>query len=221
MASSISNEYLTIDSVSAATDWVISMPTRRYHVAGRGRTVDGVSSATTGIYSPTGKGGPTGAFSNSLGGDSASNVTQYASNGRSSCVRTSAYAYFDREENTPAAPATGDVISPSTPEVADVVQLCGEVTVVGVNQTGLTASAVMGGAVAYTSLDLDAGYDEGWAVLGLSFATSDNTVRNTMGGLPVIGQAFVTAFNPATPDGAATYGANWNHRFAPVPSVTP
>ncbi len=200
----ISNEFITLDSVSADTDWVISMPTRRYHVAGRGQATDGVDAATTGFYDPAGATGPTGAFANtSL--TAADQVTRYADNGRSSCVRVGGYTYFNREEQSPAAPTVGDVISPDVPVETPNTELCGEVTVVGMNQNGATSSGVLGGQVAYSQLTLE--YETGWGTLDM-----DNGL-NVDGGLPVVGQAFVKAFNPTTTSGAATYGVQWQHNF--------
>lgn len=209
LRSAISNEFITLDSVSADTDWVISMPTRRYHVAGRGTDTDGVDAATTGFYDPAGALGPTGAFSNVHAGNAAEQVTRYASNGRSSCVRVGGYDYFDREEQQPSGDPTIDVISPSVPEEAATTELCGEVTIVGINQNGATSSGVLGGQVAYSHLGLE--YETGWGTLYM-----DNGF-NDLGGLPVVGQAFVKAFNPTTTSGAATYGVQWQHNFTPAP----
>lgn len=201
-ASVVTNEYLVIGGASVDTDWVLSMPTKRYHVAGRGTIAQGVASTTTGFYAPQDKTGAQGAFAD---------VTKYAADGRSSCVTVGGYDYYNREEGRPGTTPTVDVISPNTPADPTIVKLCGEVTVVGVNQTG-SASAVMGGSVAYTNLALDPGYNEGWATLALT--TTSNTA-----GLPMIGQAFASAYNPAATAGSAFYGANWKHRFTPEAGV--
>lgn len=204
--SAVANEYLTLDDVSEETDWVVSLPTRRYHVAGRGRTADGVVSTTSGFYNPIDKGGPTGPFRNPNYGQQ--DVTEYDTDGRGAKVKlgSGAYTYWDREERKPAVD-TGIVISPTPPSESPVVRLPGEVTVVGINQSG-SSSAVLGANVAYTSLGLAAGYIEGWAILSLTH-TSNGWV-----GLPAVGQAFVSAIHPQVSAGVSGgFGANWNHRY--------
>lgn len=210
MTASLTNEYLTSSTVGAATDWVISMPTRRYHVAGRGTSSDGVSTSTTGYYDPTDKLGPTGPFSNS----SSKVFVEYAADGRSACVKLSsgAYKYYNREEGTPGSAPTVDVISPNT--VADVpaVRLCGEVTVVGVNGAS-SASSVLAGHVAYTNVTFDSGYVEGWARLDLS--KQSDGAASPWSGLPVIGQAFIKAVHPQVAAGTSgVFGGNWKHRLS-------
>lgn len=203
----IGNEYLTLDAVSEETDWVLSMPTRRYHVAGRGRVADGVVSTTSGFYNPVDKGGPTGPFRNPNFGQQ--DVTEYDTNGRGAKIKlnSGAYSYWDREERKPAAD-TGIVISPTPPTQVDQVRLPGEVSVVGINQQGSAASRVMGATVTYTNLQLNAGYVEGWALLNLAHASNGWT------GLPVLGQAFVSAYHPQVAAGTSGgFAANWSHRY--------
>ena len=55
--------------------------------------------------------------------------------------------------------------------------------------------------------DIDVGYQDGWMKL--------NTPGATATGLPVLGQAFVSAFNPAVSDGTAgNFNMGWSHRYA-------
>jgi hypothetical protein len=209
LAAGLTNEYLTLGAIGEKTDWVISMPTRRYHVAGRGTTSDGVSSSTTGFYNPIDKAGPTGPFRNVT----AQSLVEYSADGRTACVKIGGYTYYNREEGMPGAISVGDVISPNEPSATPAVRLCGEVTVVSINNAG-TSSGVLGGNVALTSLTLEAGYEEGWARLSLNNGAAD------WAGLPAIGQAFVTATHPGVQPGVSGgFGGNWKHRVD-VPAVT-
>ncbi len=214
LANGLSNEYITEDGISAETDWVVSLMTRRYHVAGRGRQQDGVSTATSGFYNPTDKVGPTGPFLN-VDNAASSNVTitkltEYASDGRSAKVKIGAYSYWGREEQKPGTSGAGVVISPNELEEPTVVRLPAEVSVIGINQGAVTASKVLGSEAAlnFTNLDLNSGFVNGWATLNL-----DNGANNWLG-LPAVGMAFVKAVHPSVAAGVSgVFGGNWTHRY--------
>jgi len=164
----VANEYLTGGLASTETDWVFSMPTRRYHVAGRG---------------DTGGGGAIFPF------DTAHSYT-------TNCATIGAGTeqhYYDRNEQE----VQGDDIVISPNPVAAAPDLCGEVGVISFNQNG---AAVSGAVHAQLTLnDITTPFDNGWAVL-----TLDDGVN---GGLPVIGNAMVRAYNPD-----ANFGGTWAHR---------
>ena len=102
---SVTNEYLTDKSVNFATDWVFSMPTRRYAVA--------YNYAANSLASNP-------AVSQHF---TAANVTVNTTKGQL-CVGTGNMRAYDREENT----RTTFVISPDT-----AVNFCGETSVLSFN----------------------------------------------------------------------------------------
>lgn len=223
---SIINEFLLETGISAKTDWLVSMPTRRYLVAGRGNTSTGVSSATTGTYASgtayivagvnstpatdtcanetvaaygscnyvgdatTSKAGAMGFFRG---------VTSYQADGRSSCVSIGNYSQTNREEVSNVT--TNVVISPN---VITSVALCGEVNVLSLNNLTSNTGAVGANLVV---AGLNVPYQNGWAAVNL------NAAGHT-GGLPVIGQAFIKAVNPAVSTGiSGNFGGAWAHRW--------
>jgi hypothetical protein len=223
---SITNEFLLETGIAAKTDWLVSMPTRRYQVAGRGNVATGVSPATAGFYAATA--GLTTSQANTLAAaDACANesidaygsctwvgngttakegaqgffrgVTQYAADGRSSCVSIGQYAIWNREEV--ANVTTNVVISPN---VVTPVSLCGEVNILSLNNLTANTGAIGANLVV---AGLNVPYQNGWATVNL------NATGHT-GGLPVIGQAYVKATNPAVSAGVSgNFGANWMHRW--------
>ncbi len=223
---SIMNEFLLETAISAKTDWLVSMPTRRYLVAGRGNVATGVSAATTGFYAPTA--GHTTALANTLAatdvcanettalygsctyaGDGTSakegaqgffrGVTAYAADGRSSCVSIGNYTITNREE---VSNVTSNVVV--SPNVVTSVALCGEVNILSLNNLTSNTGAVGANLVV---AGLNVPYQSGWAAVNL------NATGHT-GGLPVIGQAFVKAVNPAVSAGVSgNFGGAWAHRW--------
>lgn len=138
----IINEYITEPTLSAKTDWVFSMPTRRYSVA---------FDYTAGIplYTPL----TTSFF-----------VTSNTSvENRVICVKNISPVAWDREEQSPTS-STGTVISPSTP--AKPAAFCGETSVLAVNAVSPTVSTTLGATVAVKGLLANNGaYANGWAKL--------------------------------------------------------
>lgn len=190
------NEFSSDSTISAGTDWVMSLPTRRYHVAGRhtdyGSAGDlkgyPVTESINSIAAAGIAGGVTGQFAG---------VVSYTAGGRSACVSTgSSPAYFDREET--AAVGGGAVISPGSPTT---YSLCGEVNVLSWNNSGATSTTLLSTLIMANS---SAGtVTNGWAKadLGVGAAT-----------LPVLGDAFAKAINQnVTP--AVYFGATWKHRY--------
>ena len=189
-ATAVMNEFWTDPAISAATDWVFSMPTRRYAAA-----VDyKAAGAAAGSVVPA-------AVYN------ASNATHFAvanteMSGDKLCVTKITNSPWDREERQPTTP-DDVVISPSEPGAP--VLFCGETSVLSFNNGGATTSGVLSANVAVK--DIDVGYQDGWLKLLTPGATAT--------GLPVLGQAFVSAFNPAVSDGTAgNFNMGWSHRYA-------
>jgi hypothetical protein len=131
---SIKNEFFSDQTVAALTDWVFSMPTRRYSVA--------LDYATnTRVYSVL----PTAYFT----------AANTAVVNRQICVTGINYSAYDREENSPVNP-TDVVISPNVPEAPQA--LCGEASVLAINNAGV--SGVLNASVAVRGIDI--AYKEGW-----------------------------------------------------------
>lgn len=114
---SIKNEYANDASVTARTDWVFSMPTRRYSVA----LAYGATSATR-YFSVV----PTAGTANEFFHTSNTTVT-----GRQICVNSDGQKFWDREETTKSS---GAVLSPGN---VSVTNFCGETSVLSFNAAGL------------------------------------------------------------------------------------
>ncbi|MDD0813459.1 cell surface protein [Curvibacter sp. HBC28] len=181
---SVVNEYLTTTSIAATTDWVFSMPTRRYAVAYNYAAATGADGrifsagwATPGAYFTP------------------SNTT-LATNGYQICVATGAVAPFDREETAPAAASVGFVVSPSSVAAAATVRFCGEASVISINApvAAAPASPTLKSTVTRQDISVTTG-NEGWLTI--------NTPNGALG-LPVLGKAYVKS---------SGFGANWSHRY--------
>ena len=182
----IYNEYLTGSGINATTDWVLSMPTRRYSVA-----MDYTAPAAR-VYTAL----PVNYFT-------ASNTAVI---GRQVCVAGITSTTFDREENTPLNP-TLVIISPNVPGQPAVY--CGEANVLSINNgespsaSGLitSPSGTLKATVARSSQDLPNGYNSGWINLG---------TPGLGAGLPILGYSALRAVGAATLGG--TFGATWEHK---------
>jgi len=194
-ASSATNEFLTDTSISASTDWVFSMPTRRYSMA-----LD---------YASIGAGDDGRRFTSLFAPYTAAQLllTAYfnASNtlvtNRQICVKGIVPSVWNREEGTLTAP-TDVVVSPSTP--ADPLSFCGEASVLSINNGGVSSgSGALKASVALK--DLDVTYRDGW----MRLTTPSATAVTGVDGLPVLGSSFTRAWA-----GANSFGAAYPHRFA-------
>lgn len=190
---SVTNEFLTDASIAAETDWVFSMPTRRYHVA-----YDYSATTTAGAR----------VFNDNTGGtllaaDAGAATLPYFNSGNTQvtgsliCINLGGVKNYDREETTATS---GVIFSPGT--IAKV-QFCGEGTVLKFN-----GSDVLGANVATASLST--GSIDGW--------TNIDTANGGLG-LPVVGQSFVQATNSSVAAGVSgNFGAGWAHRVTrPAP----
>jgi len=193
----ITNEYITDSSISAKTDWVFSMPTRRYSVA-----LDYATTPFTRVFSNF-------AAAVGAGNDFFTRTSTSLVNGQI-CVTADSQKLYDREETTAN---TGFVISPGT---ASAVSWCGETSVVSFNAGGATQPSALGAKLARKDIDGGSAYVQGWAVFG----TAGPTVKQSGGpqaggsGLPILGSAYLKATNPAVGAGVSgTFGGSWNHRY--------
>ena len=183
---SITNQYANDASISAKTDWVFSMPTRRYNVAAN-YAATSTTAADYRLFTDLGNAG----FSDEM--FTASNTTALATNG-AICVNADAQTFYDREETTKTS---GAVFSPGT---VSATRFCGETSVLSFADSGVS---VLGGSVARQNVS--GVYTNGWAVL---------STNNSGKGLPILGSSFIKLSNPsATAGTSGTYGITWDHRF--------
>lgn len=219
MRRSIINEFSTTSAFGGGTDWVASMPTRRYHVAGRG-TVYAHQATGANVAVNGGVSAVTFPFAGSVGvnncvGTTPTAIVTFAANGRSSRVTTQAAPQvWNREETTSNCVATGPVFSPASPTSGSVYQLNGEVNVLSWNgASGATTSSVLGASV--VTKNVTASISSGTTELGWSrISLTDGTLNAP--GLPMLGTAFSKAQAPRSAPNANiinTFGYSSAHRF--------
>lgn len=141
---SVTNEYLTGNGFS--TDWVFSMPTRRYAVA-----LD---------YAATVASGNRILFNNANNQHFTLANTALSADGLQACVNSVSPRAYDREEQSTAS----FVISPSSSDV----RLCGEVSVLAFNNQG--NASVLDAKIARN--DIKVKYNEGWFTIATPAATA-------------------------------------------------
>ena len=207
-ASSVTNEYLTDKTIVASTDWVFSMPTRRYSVAfDYAATISATDDGRRFSDIVTRTGGAAG-FVNGYflqGNTLIGSNTNF--NGRQICTKNLTTTVYDREE-TGVAAQTLVVVSPSTP--ADPLSFCGEATVLSINNGGILATGTSALKASVAVKDLDVTFQDGWmkiATPAASFAAVNGMTRN---GLPMVGAAFERMFANS---GLQSFGATYNHRM--------
>ncbi|WP_312791351.1 cell surface protein [Diaphorobacter nitroreducens] len=190
---SVTNEYMTSPSVSFATDWTFSMPSRRYNVALDYTAPQAVYNAGAIYFRP----------------DNAKLSTDKTQ----ICV-TSKYAdlqYYDTSEQGKAA--GGYVISPQP--AGQGLSFCGETSVLGFNQGTFaadSATTVLGALIARQSINTvkaaktTEAYTDGWmSIQTLNTTGAAPAVNN---GLPIIGHAFVKAMGPTSLGGIFKHRTN-------------
>ena len=198
-STSVINEFNVDPSLAGATDWVFSMPTRRYHVAmdydhaGRGLTgFDGRVFTSTTVATGS---DPVNPVPNTFNTQFNATNTALDTDKIKICVNSAGITMFDREETTKTS---GFVISPGT---VSTVRFCGETSVLSFNLDGSTADpAVLGSSE--TLQVIGTPYKAGWAAL----ATAGN-------GSPVIGSAYMRLTNAGARAGVSgNYGLVYPHR---------
>ena len=211
--SSITNQYAKDASISAKTDWVFSMPTRRYSVAVDYQHKDALTGAVAParVYSVvTGK---------VAGAASVPANLQYFSSDNTElvdgkvCVGTQSVVFRDREES---GKTSAPVFSPSK---ANSTRLCGETSVLSFGE-GTTAVSVLGAAVAREDVAAASLFENGWGVLNTANYPKGTLAAVQAGasiGLPILGYSVTKLTNPQVAAGmSGTYGITWAHRFTKV-----
>jgi len=212
---SVTNSYLTNSALSAATDWVFSMPTRRYHTAfaysyagatGNGQvyTDYSLASTTTNNVAATPV-AVTGAY-RYFG---PSNTTVSTTNGSQICTKlASGVTSFGREEQVAAVSNPGFVVSPGTVAASATLSLCGETSVLSFGKASAVLSATVANNV-YPAASLPA--TDGWATFGTNAGTA--AAPTYVGALPILGYSAEKAVNSAVSAGVSgNFGLSFNHR---------
>jgi hypothetical protein len=180
----IMNQYATDAGIFAKTDWVFSMPTRRYTVAANYASTSAtyagqLNVSATGTPSATDLNAYT-YINSAVTGNIFSTGAKVSANDQGQlCVTASKQEFYDREENVQTS---GAIFSPGTTKTA---KLCGEVSVLSFTSD----ASALGAAVARQTVA--APYTNGWGTIG--FGTDR---------APVLGAAFLKLTNPqAVPGG--------------------
>lgn len=230
---SVANEFVTVASLKAKTDWVFSMPTRRYNVAMAYKDSISTGSPATDTIRYTNFGAGLNFFdaTNTAAGAGIDGEPAYqicvtgltfqaaSANALAQANRNGA-ATLDSEEN--AANLTASlppfVISPNSPSTPSVLKFCGEVSVFKFNADLADPSAV-GANVAVRSLGTAASplpFDAGWmrlATPGLTGTAHTAVTGGTTNGLPIVGSALTKLENGAAAAGVSgNYGQSFEHR---------
>jgi hypothetical protein len=196
---SVIAEFATESGIAGSTDWVFSMPTRRYAVAmayskitasDDGRRFNAAYLLSGGLYPAA----STPAVNSAA--DGVFNAANTSVINRLICVSGAKPVAYDREENTAT---TTVVVSPS---VLGKQQYCGEVSVFAFNNGA--ASAALKASVAVSAVDVT--YSSGWATLNTTATATDTPA--TVRGLPLLGGAFMKASN-----GTQGYGVTQAYRY--------
>jgi hypothetical protein len=197
-STSTTNEFLTDTAIVASTDWVFSMPTRRYSVAfDYAATISGTDDGRR-FTDINGDAFATGYFlqQNTLVSSSTNN------NGRQVCVKGITTTPYDREE-TGVASVTTVVVSPSTP--ADPLSFCGEAAVLSINNGGIQTAGTGALKASVAVKDLDVTFRDGW--MKISTPAPALTAGDKMG-LPLVGASFERAWA-----GTQSFGVTSAHRM--------
>ncbi|RYF31855.1 MAG: hypothetical protein EOO23_01185 [Comamonadaceae bacterium] len=181
---SINNQYANDQVINAKTDWVFSMPTRRYNVAAN-YAAPTTADATYRIYTD---------LNANAAADERFTIGNTAVTNGAICVNSDGQSFYDREETSKVS---GAVFSPGT---VTQTRFCGETSVLSFADSGVS---VLGGSVARQNVS--GVYVNGWSNVNTS---------NSGRGLPILGASFIKLSNPsATAGTSGTYGITWPHRF--------
>lgn len=195
------NQYATDAGISAKTDWLFSMPTRRYTIAANYAApvsdVVGTTDAAATSLIPVALTNAATAYRviNSEMSNIFSNTANTTVNDAGQiCVASSGSVFLDREEQKPETAADEPVFSPGTPATVKKFALCGEVNVLAFSADESSLGAKL------SRQNVTAPYANGWGTV--SFASA----------VPMLGSAFIKLSNPeAAPGTSGTYGLTWAH----------
>ena len=188
---SVINQFSTDTSVTAKTDWVFSMPTRRYSIAANYASPINQATVDTTAYVAADKTTKYRVINNGVASyfQTAANTTVNALG--QICTNAQGQTFYDREETSKKS---GAVFSPGQ---VSVTQLCGEVSVLSFADAG---TSVLGASVARSNVT--GAYVNGWGEITFS------------AGVPVLGSSFIKLSNAnATPGTSGTYGITWPHAY--------
>ena len=207
---SVVAEFSTLDTLNAATDVVISQPTRRYFYNYTDLTTTPTTTAHATIEGKkfTIAGDDTSVYSNLNGATNRVALADVAGGG-------AAAVFYDREENKAG---TNIVISPTPP--GGKLSLKGEVSVVGINN-GTGATGALGALLTINDITAagkvngaDVVFEEGWARLSTS-SSAPAAPRTGAGPLPVIGFSASNVFNGGAGASGTNYGTTLPLRYLP------
>jgi len=207
--SSVTNSYLTNSALNAATDWVFSMPTRRYHTAyaysyagatGNGQIYTDYSNAGT-IANAT-----VGGVATAYRFFGPNNTSVSSTNGLQICTKlATSVTAFGREEQVAAVSNPGFVVSPGTVAASATLSLCGETSVLSFGKASALLSATVANTI-YPAASLPA--VDGWVAFG-----TNSGATNVVGTLPILGFAAQKAVNSAVSAGVSgNFGLSYTHR---------
>ena len=185
------NQYATDVELDAKTDWVFSMPTRRYTIAADYSVKDAKAAAYRVVNNNVDT-------TLTVAGNLFSTKANSSVNDKGQiCAESGGTTFWDREETTVPDPKKGPVFSPSTVAAAAKYTMCGEVGVLAF-QDGVSA---LGADL--TVQRVKAPYVNGWGVVPFD-----------KGAVPVLGASFMKLTNLKVGKGVvANYGVTWNHTY--------
>ena len=222
---SITNQYANDPTITAKTDWVFSMPTRRYSVAANYKAATTAASDYRLYTTLTDNANFPGVANATID----SYKVWFAPQNTAVvdgliCVNSTGQAFWDREETSRTA---GAVFSPGT---TSQTRFCGETSVLSFADAG---ASVLGASVARQNVAAAANggpFTNGWSVVSVgnafnTFLGADDALLGTgaandtqypsQAGLPILGSSFIKLTNPQAAAGTVgTYGITWPHRFA-------
>jgi hypothetical protein len=183
-ATNVINEFTSNSAVGAATDWVVTFPTKHHYT-------DSTTAPTTIARDPFGRN-----FAGTLSTASALSITDGSNAAGQSCNDIS-ITLTDREENR----YTSNINDFSPRPTGSTEQICYEANIISFNN-----SNVLGGGINHKNVDTSNVGVNGWA--DLSFEATGNF---TVGGLPVIGFAAITRNNASEVGNNRNYAVAEEH----------
>lgn len=203
MVDALYNEYTTDPTIGAATEWVVTFPTKNFYV-------DNVSFGGRAVLTSAGGGAW---FANPPFAGLGFTVVSGGQRIGSAACESVQLDIYDREEQSPSSgPIDFSPLPPGVPGNA----LCEETNVISFSQAG-DETEILGSRLA---LNIDAPFQDGW--LQLSFPTNEETGftpgftsadGDSYGGLPATGFEAVNVINNnASPGKVANYSAFFKHR---------
>lgn len=193
----VNNEYVTNPAIHANTDWVFSMPTRRYAVGVNYANVPAPITvfntlATTQVTTPS-------PFFTSI--NTKMDTSAPAGQVYQACVVTGSATPFVARDQEETTVSSGFTVSPGT---AGVIRFCGETSVLTFNGT-----ASLGATIA--KQDIATGFQNGWAQINT--AGNLGAVPPATIGLPVLGHSFVRMVGNTVDGVTPNYAITQAHRF--------